>query len=127
MKLQGVPVSQGIAIAKAIVWRNDLEVKKVTIQPEEVEREIMRLEQGVEKAKRQLAELHQQTREQVGEEEASILFVHLTFLQDPDFIGEMKRRIEVELVDAVTAVQKEVDHFEQLFAMIVSGRQTFAM
>ncbi|SFJ15709.1 phosphoenolpyruvate--protein phosphotransferase [Thermoflavimicrobium dichotomicum] len=116
MKLQGIPASQGIAIAKAVVWSGNVESsEEVKIVADEVEREVQRLDQSIEKASEQINELYQQMLESVGEDKAAIMMAHLAFLQDPDFVGEMKRKIETELVDAATAVQQVVKHYVQIF------------
>ncbi|RAL24277.1 phosphoenolpyruvate--protein phosphotransferase [Thermoflavimicrobium daqui] len=116
MKLQGIAASQGIAIAKAVVWSKAVESSdEKQIRPEEVEQEVKRLEQSIEKSTKQLTEIHQQMLSNVGEEEANIMMAHLAFLQDPEFVGEMKRQIKDELLDATSAVQRVVKHFVQMF------------
>jgi len=114
--MKGIPVSRGIAIAKAMVLRTEEgnhEIK--SIQASEVDREKARLKESVELAARQLAELEKQVKETAGAEQAAIMQAHMEFLSDPAFVGEMEGKIAEQLITAESAVQQVAEQFIMIF------------
>lgn len=114
--IKGIPVSRGIAIAKAMVLRaeeGDHEIK--SIQASEVEKEKTRLKESVELAARQLAELEKQVKETAGAEQAAIMQAHMEFLADPAFVGEMEGKIAEQKITAESAVQQVAEQFILIF------------
>lgn len=98
-RFKGIGASAGLAIGKAIWWKH---AKQKVIEQEivSVADELKRLEEAVETAKEQIMELAEQTRERIGEEEAEVFQAHLTFLSDPEYIGQIKERIQQEKKNA---------------------------
>ncbi|WP_134682513.1 phosphoenolpyruvate--protein phosphotransferase [Brevibacillus migulae] len=114
--MKGIPVSRGIAIAKAMVLRTEEghhEIK--SIQASEVDREKARLKESVELAARQLTELEKQVKETAGAEQAAIMQAHMEFLSDPAFVGEMESKIAEQLITAESAVQQVAEQFIMIF------------
>ncbi|HZG13444.1 MAG TPA: phosphoenolpyruvate--protein phosphotransferase [Candidatus Bathyarchaeia archaeon] len=114
--MKGIPVSRGIAIAKAMVLHTEEgnhEIK--SIQASEVDREKARLKESVELAARQLAELEKQVKETAGAEQAAIMQAHMEFLSDPAFVGEMEGKIAEQLITAESAVQQVAEQFIMIF------------
>lgn len=97
--LNGIGAAPGLAIGEAIWWKH--KKPKVTEKSiDSIEGEFHQLEQAIEKASQQISELKQITEEKMGKEEAAIFDAHLTFLSDPAYTGEMKRRIQSEKKNA---------------------------
>lgn len=114
--VKGIPVSAGIAIAPIVRLSQDQPiVYEAAIAASDVRHEQARLAQSIELAREQLEQLRQQTEETLGSEKAAILSAHLSFLDDPAFVGEMNSIIETRLLSASAAVQQVADPFIFLF------------
>lgn len=117
--LKGIPVSRGIAIAKALVLRAEEANYEITsIQASEVEKEKTRLQESIALAASQLSELEKQVKETAGEAQAAIMQAHLEFLSDPAFVGEMEGKIADQLITAESAVRQVADQFIAIFESI---------
>jgi phosphotransferase system enzyme I (PtsI) len=112
---KGIPASTGYAIGKVFLK----ELHEHTI-PEDnemnpaVEKE--KLTVAVESSQRQLLELIEKTRREMGEAEAAIFQSHLSFLNDPEFTGAAAKNIESHRVSAVRAVQDVMTTYIELFS-----------
>src|SRR3989337_903702 len=104
-KVQGIAVSNGIAIGPCWIYHPvTIKVERRENQDPEFEKD--RLETALQQAKSQIAQLHQRTRETIGEEEAAIFEAHALFLDDPEFVGGIKTIIEAQRINAEAAVQE---------------------
>src|SRR5205814_7234894 len=83
---KGIGVSPGIAIGRAvIIERREAAVYRVPIRDEEVESEVNRFQEAVEKTRVQLRELAQRVSRSMGDEYASIFEAHAMMVSDPSF------------------------------------------
>jgi phosphotransferase system enzyme I (PtsI) len=116
-QLKGVGAAAGLAIGQAVRWRK--EQPTVTMKTvADTDAEQQRLEKAVEEARRQLQELRQTTRERMSEEEAGIFDAHLSFLDDPAFIGEMKNRIHGQSRNAEAVCQQVTNEMSDMLAAL---------
>jgi phosphoenolpyruvate-protein phosphotransferase (PTS system enzyme I) len=82
--LRGIPTSPGIAVG--VVRRVEdplLDIEERTIPEREVELEVSRFEEAIEKARVELTELRESTRRDLDEDMARIFDVQLSILEDP--------------------------------------------
>lgn len=116
---KGVPISPGIAVARAycldeVLARRDpkkLELGAVSI-------EIARFDRACAAAAEELDAIVARVAQQVGEEEAAIFRAHRLLLRDPALLGKVKSAILDRQVDASTALQETLDEYRTLFDQI---------
>lgn len=113
LELQGIPVSSGIAIAKAYcLVEPELPVEKMEI--ENADAEIARLNETINKTKSELETIRNGMLEKLGEEQAAIISAHLLILEDPEMIAGMEDKIK-QNINAEYAVNEITGTFIQLF------------
>ena len=114
--MKGIPVSQGIAIGRAFVYKKeDLVIEAGKLAFSNVENEIERLENAILKSKDELAKLKQLTESQIGRAEAVIFSAHSMILDDPEYTGAIRQEIKKDLLSAETAADKITKQFVELF------------
>src|SRR5438309_4080840 len=83
---KGIGVSPGIAMGKAvIIERREAAVYRVPIRDDEVEAEVARFNEALDKTRVQLLDLAQRVSRSMGEEYASIFQAHAMMVGDPSF------------------------------------------
>jgi phosphoenolpyruvate-protein phosphotransferase (PTS system enzyme I) len=117
VRLNGVGAAPGLAIGQAVWWRKERPVVE-TRSISDTEQETRRLEQAVSQAKEQLSRLREVTAERMGEGEAGIFDAHLSFLDDPAYIGEMKNRIQQQKKNAESICSAVTDEMSQMLASL---------
>ncbi|MDR6225757.1 phosphoenolpyruvate--protein phosphotransferase [Desmospora profundinema] len=115
--MKGVGAAPGLAIGQAVRWRKERPEVVVT-EIADTDTEQKRLEKTVEEARQQLRELRQATLDRMGEEEAGIFDAHLSFLDDPAYIGEMKNRIRNQKKNAEAVCQQVTDEMSDMLASL---------
>lgn len=114
--LVGIAASAGVSVGKAHILRQEpVQTTTTRIHEDEIDRETEKLEQSVAHAYTQIEVLRDEMESTLGPEQAAILSAHLAFLEDPGFVGEMKKLIATDHIDAASAVQQIVSQFSQLF------------
>jgi phosphoenolpyruvate-protein phosphotransferase (PTS system enzyme I) len=105
-KLTGIPASPGVAIGRVFpVDRRRARVPRFHIPPEELDREIERLDSAVKESVEQL----QQIRQSLGEgEQGAILDAHRMMADDPTLLEGARSLIREELLNAEWAVRRFV-------------------
>ena len=82
--MRGIPTSPGIAIGTARRVEDPLiDIEERTISEREIESEITRFQEALDKARSELAELRENTRRDLDEDMARIFDVQLQILEDP--------------------------------------------
>ena len=117
----GLAASAGIAVGPALLYLPDETLdssSKLPSGPLDPERETARLEDALAEADRQLANVYEHARGEVGEETAAVFLAHQEFLADPDLLDEVKRRITVEQLPAEQAVEAAFEQFAQQLEML---------
>ncbi len=111
-RLQGVPASDGLAIGPIfIVRRQVLEVASRSI--DDPEAELLRLEEAVQTARRELEKIHRKAAAEAGEKEAAIFEAHALFLEDPALLGSVREAISTEQINVESAWKKATEDFAQ--------------
>ncbi|MCI9440816.1 MAG: phosphoenolpyruvate--protein phosphotransferase [Ruminococcus sp.] len=115
IKFSGKSVYKGIAVGPvAVLKNNDFQVKRA--KAEDVEAEIARVEEAVEKSQEQLGQLYDKAVKEVGEASAAIFEVHQMMLEDDDYRDSICNMIRTEQVNAEYAVAVTGDNFSEIFA-----------
>jgi phosphotransferase system enzyme I (PtsI) len=113
---KGIGVSPGIAIGRAvIIERREASVFRVPIREEEVQSEVNRFLESLEKTRVELGDLAQKVRRSMGEEYASIFDAHAMMVSDPSFADKVVQKIESEQVNAEWAVAEVQEELQARF------------
>ena len=114
-KYTGKSVFGGIAIGKIMVYeKGEHQVKRVKITDAEAEKN--RYYEAVERAFKQLGELHDKALREVGEANAAIFEIHQMMLEDDDYKESVEHIIESQMVNAEYAIAQTGDNFSKMFA-----------
>ncbi len=119
--LQGIGAAPGLAVGVAIRLQAEvLDVKRWSIAPDAVAAEVERFEQAVADTKQQIAEERARVEREIGETEAQVFDAHLSFLDDPAYAGEIRRRIQQEQLNAEALVADVTEATRQMLAALPS-------
>lgn len=111
----GIAASPGYAIGQAHLKKDeDIEINKQKIN--DPEKELNRLDQALELAKKELEDIKERAIQQLGKEKAKIFEAHLMFLEDPELIPAIENKIKNESINAEAAVDEIVENYAQIFA-----------
>lgn len=112
--LRGIAASPGIAIGKVFVYKKGevmVQAHKITDAREELER----FKETLEASRRQLEDIKEKARKEIGEAEADIFEVHLLILEDPGLMIEVTKNIGEKRLNAEVAVQEAVKKYVTIF------------
>lgn len=113
---KGIAVSPGIAIGRALIIENTISsVYRIPIKQDDVEREVQRFLQAVDKTQQDLLALKETVSRSMGEEYASIFEAHAMILGDPSFSDNVIQKIQLEAVNAEWAVSEVEEELEARF------------
>jgi phosphoenolpyruvate-protein phosphotransferase len=114
-RFQGLPVSAGLAIGQAWIYRPvKVIVSQHTIRdPEE---EWLRLQAAINLTRNQLQALEERARKNIGANEAEIFVAHQEFLGDVELMGKIRDVIFKQFVNAEAAVKMNYDEFAEALA-----------
>ncbi len=114
---KGVGVSPGIAIGRALIIESRVaSVYRVPIKEAEVEREINRFHEALEKTKDELKDLSDKVTRSIGDEFASIFDAHAMIVSDPSFSDKVIQKIEYEQVNAEWAIAEVQEELQARFS-----------
>src|SRR5262245_56194680 len=102
---KGVPVSPGVAVARAFVVDEVLARREASqLDVAAVAGELQRFDDAVAAAAGELDAIVERVAAQLGEEEAAIFRAHRLLLRDPALVGKVKSTICNRHVDAGSAL-----------------------
>ena len=111
----GESVFSGIAIGKICVYKKGgQQVKRV--KTEDTEGELARFAEAKKEAVRQLQELYDKVKKEVGEANAAIFEVHQMMLEDVDYNESVENIVRSQEVNVEYAVAATGDNFSRMFA-----------
>ncbi len=103
--LQGLPVSPGVAVGRAVIIRfGRMPAFRRAVAPEELEREERRLRRAAARAAEDLVRHAGEPKGDMGSELAAILEAHSLIAADETYIGAIVERIRRERVNAEWAL-----------------------
>jgi phosphotransferase system enzyme I (PtsI) len=119
-KYTGNPVSPGIALGKAFVYldNNTSEVPRYSIQKDQLESEWNRYLSANGAAIEDLKALNVRAKQDMNKEHVAIFEAHLMMLEDTEFQGQIKGRLETSLQN-IEWVIREISH--EMSAMLMAS------
>lgn len=115
--IEGLGVSGGIAIGRAVVIENRArDIYRLPLPPEEVDAEVARFLEAVEQARTEVARTQERANEDLGEHLGAIFDAHLLVLCDTGFLERVTERIRAEHVNAEWAVYRSAQEYADRFA-----------
>lgn len=119
-KISGIAASAGIAVARAFILEHpDYTITKTTVN--DVEAEVAKLENALEKSKGELQSIKARTLAELGEKKAEIFESHLLILEDPELISPVMDKIREESVNADYALNEVANQFISMFENMKSA------
>jgi len=119
IRLRGTGVSPGIAVGKVLLSKSEIFTsRKEIITSDQVPREMDRLQVATERTRKQLVQLKDKVREQLGDEHSFIFESHLMILGDKSLDLSIKKHIELEGVKAEWAITQVHARYVQIFDSI---------
>lgn len=107
--IKGIGVSPGIAIGKVFLLDSErYYIPERKIVPEEVDAEIARFIEAIDKTKGQLTELKNKVERELGETHARIFATHLMVLEDPTLVQQ-----------TIDRIKKDQTNVEYLFSQVL--------
>lgn len=103
--MKGIAASKGYAIGKAFI-KKDIEIKINKLKISDVESEIEKLDDSLNKTRDQLENLRKITEIEVGKEESLVFESHQMILDDPEFVDKAKESIRNNYVSADYAIDE---------------------
>ena len=115
--LRGIGVSPGIAIGPAVAFRDDrFEIPRFDV--DDVERELTRFEQALEKTRTHLSTIHARTAEKLGDGHAEIFKAHLLILEDVTILEQVKTRIAEEKINVEHILNELSQYYVELLGAV---------
>jgi phosphotransferase system enzyme I (PtsI) len=117
--LEGLGVSEGIAIGRAVcIETRGPDVFRLHIPEDQIASEVARLHEGVRHAREELLRTRERAGESLGNDLAAIFDAHVLLLSDRHFLGRVEERIRSQQVNAEWAVHKTAEELDDRFAHI---------
>ena len=117
--LKGVTVSPGVAVGPVRFAGYELDQPTGgRIPSEHVEAEVERFQRAVESSKEQLRALGDKLEEDLGKDELRILAVHVAYLEDPIFLGDVESKIREDQLPVEGALRRVVQDFDRIFELV---------
>lgn len=114
--IKGIPSSEGIVTGKChILDRSQIRVLKYNIDKSDVPDEKKKFEEAIKKTENYISHVREISLDKLGEDHAFIFDVYLLLLKDDMLVGETKRFIERELVNAEYALKKVTGDILKVF------------
>lgn len=115
--LEGLPVSPGIAIGPVYAYAREREgVERRNLNAQEIDKELDRFRQALQKAARDLDKIGQIAREKLGDEHARIFEAQADMLEDPTLKAPVLEAIRAEHLSADYAVHRTLSAQRELLA-----------
>jgi len=120
-RLQGIPVSPGSTIGKAIVLHSDessFSVPYQEITSDQVPQEIARFEDAITRTRAEILGVRKKLLAQIGREHSDIFTAHLLILEDRTLIEDVIACIKEKMTTAEHAFSNVVHKYFQAFSKI---------
>ncbi len=112
---KGIPVSPGIAVARAYCVEHALSWDEPHhLEPAAVSGEITRFEEACNAAVHEINETIARVSHEIGDDEAAIFRAHRLLLRDNTLVNRVKNAIRDRGIDAATALHQVLDEYNAL-------------
>ncbi len=116
---KGIPVSPGVAIGKAFVLSGEtVKIEIEQVPAKDVDKEIKRFEDALEKTREELKAATSTTRSRIGSENAKIFEMHNLVLDDPVLKQETIQKIRDEKLSAEYAFYTVMQKYQNQLASV---------
>lgn len=114
MIISGIGASDGYSIAKAYKLMDiDLKIRRQIVT--EIEAEVVRFEEAIEKSRHQISEIMEKTKLNLDEDHAAIFEAHILILTDPELTSGTIDKIRQEAINADFAFSEVAKGFIAMF------------
>src|SRR4030042_4633756 len=97
---KGISVSPGIAMGKAFVLKEEkIALPKYSISLKDVAGELRRFQSAVTAAITEIRHLKHKKSSEMGDQEKNLLDAHILLLSDPEFTGDIEKRVKENQVN----------------------------
>ncbi len=118
-EMQGLGVSEGIAIGKAVCISTQIfDIYQIPLPPSGIDREVERFHAAVQRTREDLGRMQQRVRSELGSDLAGIFDAQNLVLADGAFLDLVIRRIRGEHVNAEWALQETAQEIQARFDAI---------
>jgi phosphoenolpyruvate-protein phosphotransferase (PTS system enzyme I) len=114
-RLNGIGVSPGVVVGRAVILSQRTEVMRFPIPPDRVEREVAALHRARDASKHQLQDIRERLAHGRGSELAALFDAQILMLDDPMLVGRAEEIVRGERVNAAWAVHRAYEELNQLF------------
>jgi phosphoenolpyruvate-protein phosphotransferase (PTS system enzyme I) len=117
--IRGVPISPGVAIARAFRLDPALARRKPHLLDVAVlSAEVARFDRACDAVAAELDQTIRRVHDEVGDDAAAIFRAHRVLVRDPAFVAKVKGFILNDHLDAVSSLNKALEEYDVLFARI---------
>jgi phosphotransferase system enzyme I (PtsI) len=107
---RGISAAPGVAIGPAFILDEEKSVVSDRhLAPSEVAKELEKYDKALEEARRQVTELREKVKLEVGEAESHIFDAHLLILQDSEFTGKVRTDIQAQQREGAFLLRKRAE------------------
>ena len=117
-RLNGIGVSPGVAIGRAVILTLRTEAIRFPISPDRVDREVATLHAARQQSRQQLQDIRNRVQVARGAELAAIFDAQILMLDDALFVGRAEEIIRSERVNAGWAVYRAYEELGTVFASV---------
>jgi phosphotransferase system enzyme I (PtsI) len=117
MELSGRAIAPGLAIGKAFIYQDILQRdhELYDIAKHEIKDEYNRIERAIKGVLYDLELSAKRVEKELDKDLADIFHAHMTLLQDPTLLDEMKKELHTELVNSEQVVKRVFHRWERKF------------
>lgn len=117
-RLNGIPVSPGTVVGRAVVLTGHNDVVRFPIPPDRVEHELRQLDQARARSHEQLQEIRDRLAHGPGHDLAPLFDAQLLILDDSMFMGRARDIVRHDRVNAAWAVHRAYEELCAVFATV---------
>ncbi len=117
-RLNGIGVSPGVAVGRAVILTLRTEAIRFPIPPDRVDREVGALHAAREQSRQQLQDIRNRVQQARGAELAAIFDAQILMLDDALFVGRAEQIVRSERVNAAWAVHRAYEEIGAVFASV---------
>ena len=114
-RLNGIGVSPGVVVGRAVILTQRTEVMRFPIPPERVDREVQALQRARDESRQQLQDIRTRLAQGRGSELAALFDAQILMLEDPMLVGRAEEIVRTERVNAAWAVHRAYEELYRLF------------
>jgi phosphotransferase system enzyme I (PtsI) len=116
VRLRGIGVSPGIAMGEVLLPKRVVFTSRKELVPaSQVEDELKRLMNAIERTKNDIVQVREKIKEKMGEEDSFIFEAHLLILEDPALLSGLEKIIREERARSEWALSRTNSRYEQVF------------